>query len=179
MDKVTILKWNDKYDKDHSWWTEKEKEVGDKFRKTKMATKDDLRQVVDWKFKEIEGRRTRILGFVEKNADSEVRKISSDVFGSTLGDEYKIDSLQNLRGVGPAVASVILTFYNPKDYGVFDIHVWREVFGKEPKGYQFTTKDYLKVLGELRKKATQLSLNVRTVEKALFKKNYDESNKEP
>jgi hypothetical protein len=141
-----------------------------------MLTKDDIRQVIDWKFKELEGRRIRILGLIERNDDSEVRRISSDVFSSTLTDDYKVDSLQNLWGVGPAVASTILTFYDPTKYGVFDIHIWREFFGKEPKGYQFTTKDYLKVLAELRKVAIQHSLDVRTVEKAFFKKNYDESN---
>ena len=176
MNKEEILNWNDKYDKDHPWWTQREIELGGKLRKTKTLTKDDLRQVVDWKFKELEGRRIRILGLIARNDDSEVRRISSDVFSSTLADDYKVDSLQNLTGVGPAVASTILTFYNPKEYGVFDIHIWREFFGKEPNGYQFTTKDYLKVLAKLRKIATQHSLDVRTVEKAFFKKNYDESN---
>ena len=78
-------------------------------------------------------------------------------------------------GVGPALASTILTFLNPKDYGVFDIHVWREIFGKESTGL-FTAPNYLKALREMRRIASKNDLDVRVVEKALFKKNYDESN---
>ena len=75
--------------------------------------------------------------------------------------------------VGPAVASTILTFYNPKEYGVFDIHIWRELFGKEPKNL-FTTENYLKLLAELRGLANKYGLDTRIVEKAFFKKNIDE-----
>lgn len=175
MKKEEILNWSRKYDIEYPWWTKKEKELSDKFRRTRELTKDDLIQVVEWKFKDLKGRRERILGFIAKNDDKLVRKISSDVFNSNIKDDsYKIDSLQMLHGVGSALASTILTFYNPKEYGVFDIHIWREMFGKEPENL-FTTENYLKLLAELRKIANSHGLNVRTVEKALFKKNLDEA----
>lgn len=170
-----ILDWNRKYDEDHPWWTQKEKELGDKFRRTKELTKDDLIQVVEWKFKDLKGRKDRVLGFIAKNDDSLVRRISSDVFGTTVKDDsYRIDSLQMLDGVGPALASTMLTFYDPKKYAVFDIHIWREMYGKEPKNL-FTTENYLKLLTDLRRIANNCNLDVRTVEKALFKKNIDET----
>ncbi len=175
MEKEEILYWNGKYDVDHPWWTQREKELGDKFRRTRELTKDDLVQVVEWKFKDLKGRKDRILGFIVKNDDMRIRRISRDVFNSTLDDSYKIDSLQTLHGVGPALASTILTFYNPKEYGVFDIHVWREMFGKEPKNL-FTTENYLKLLTELRRIASNHGLDARIVEKAYFKKNIDEEN---
>jgi len=172
MEKEEILNWSKKYDVDHPWWTKTEKELGDKLRKTKELTKDDLVQVVEWKFKELLGRKKRILGLVAKNNDTEIRRISSHIFGlSSKDDSYKVNSLCILHGVGPAVASTILTFYNPKEYGVFDIHIWRELFGGEP---EFTTENYLKLLSKLRSIANKHSLDVRTVEKAFFKKNIDE-----
>ena len=175
MNKEELLKWNEKYDKDHSWWTEKEKQLGDKFRRKKELTKDDLIQVVEWKFKDLKGRKERVLRFIAKNNDSLVRRISSVVFDTTLKDDsYRIDSLQMFDGVGPALASTILTFYDPKKYAVFDIHVWREMYGKEPKNL-FTTENYLKLLSDLRRIANKYNLDVRTVEKALFKKNIDEA----
>jgi len=66
---------------------------------------------------------------VAKNDDTRIRKISNTVFNLSSGhDSYKVDSFCSLHGVGPALASTILTFYNPRDFGVFDIHVWRELW---------------------------------------------------
>ena len=176
MEKEEILNWSKKYDEDHPWWTQKEKELGDKLRSSRELTKDDLVQVVEWKFKDLLGRKVRILGLIAKNDDTEIRRISSHIFGlSSKDDSYKVNSLCMLHGVGPAVASTILTFYNPKEYGVFDIHIWRELFGKEPENL-FRTENYLKLLAELRRIANKYGLGVRIVEKAFFKKNVDEAN---
>lgn len=173
MTKEEILNWNDRYNVDHPWWTQKEKELGDKLRRTTQLTKDDLVEIVEWKFKDLPGRKARILELVAKNDDSEVRRISSHIFGlSSEYDSYKVNNLCFLHGVGPAVASTILTFYNPQEYGVFDIHIWRELFGKETTNL-FTTGNYLKLLSELRGIASKYGLDVRIVEKALFKKNLE------
>ena len=67
-----------------------------------------------------------------------------------------------------------ITIVDPKKYAVFDIHIWREMYGKEPKNL-FTTENYLKLLTDLRRIASNHSLDVRRVEKALFKKNVDEA----
>ena len=176
MNKEEILDWTEKYDKDHPWWVQEEKRLGDKFRETKTLTKDDLYQIVEWKFKELEGRKKRVLGLVAKNSDKVIQLTCNQAFNLTLQDEpYRIDSLDKLHGVGPALASTILTFYDPKNYGIFDIHVWREFFGKEPADLFLTTKHYLQLLAELRRIANQYGFNVRTAEKAYFKKNLDES----
>jgi len=175
MNKEKILFYDKKYDQDHPWWTQKEKELGDRFRRTKELTRDDLIQVVEWKFKDLKGRKTRILELVAKNNDSEIRKISNHVFALTSKDDHiKVNNLCMLHGVGPAVASTILTFHNPREYGVFDIHIWRELFGKESENL-FTVENYLKLLSELRRIASDCGLDVRTVEKALFKKNLDQA----
>ncbi len=80
MDKEEILYWSNKYDKDHPWWTQEEKRLGDKFRKTKTLTKDDLLRVVDWKFKEVPPRHKRVSKFAKKNADEIVQRICNQVF---------------------------------------------------------------------------------------------------
>lgn len=175
MDKEEILNWSKKYDSEYPWWIQKEQELGARFRITKKITREDLEQVVEWKFKDMIGRKKRVMGLLAKNTDEKIRKVSNQFFRITSNDDsYKVHTLNMVHGIGPALASTILTFINPKDYGVFDIHVWREFFGEEPKGL-FRTANYLKVLVELRKIAKQHQLDVRIVEKALFKKNYDES----
>jgi len=73
------------------------------------------------------------------------------------------------------MASVILTFYDPKEYAVLDIHVWRELFGKEPQNLFQGPKCLLKFLRKVRVIAEMHGLDARTVEKALFQRNYDMS----
>ena len=68
------------------------------------------------------------------------RKRSSIEAFQSASDSFMVDNLTRLFGVGPALASTLLTFYDPEQYGVFDIHVWREIFGKEPSNL-FTTKN--------------------------------------
>ncbi len=174
MDKERILYWADKYDKDHPWWTQKEKELGDRFRQAKSLTKADLDRVVEWKFKELKGRKERVLRFVKKNADITIQQTCSQVFAMS-DDSDRMKNLDALHGVGPAVASAILAFYAPKQYGVHDIHVWREFFGKEPSNIFIGSRCYLRLLAELRKIAGEYDLDARTVEKAYFKKNIDET----
>ncbi len=176
MDRDEILKWSTDYDKDNrANWVTREKELGDKFRRTKTLTMADLVEIVEWKFEFLKGRRIRTLKYVDKNSNEEV-SACSQIFNLTPSqDSLRIGILDNLHGVGPALASVILTFYDPKNYGVFDIHVWREFFGKEPKNLFGTSSYYIKLLSELRTIGNKYNLNARTVEKAYFKKNTENS----
>ncbi len=106
--------------------------------------------------------------------DAFIRQTIKDGLQST-DEEVRIRTLFRLKGVKNAVASVILTFYDPKNYGVFDIHAWRELFGKESEGFSSNAKLLLEFLEELRRMSRETRLDVRVVEKAVFKKNYDSS----
>jgi thermostable 8-oxoguanine DNA glycosylase len=175
MNKEEILQYAESYDKEYfDNWVLPEQELGEKFRKTKQVTKDDLRRVVEWKFMGLPWKNDR-LNDVANIDDDELRKRSHIAFTQSETDSDKINALK-FYGVGAATISVILTFYNPKEYGVFDRHVWRELFGKESKGeYLWTAENYLKVLTELRRIANQYGVDVRTVEKAIFKKQRDKT----
>jgi hypothetical protein len=166
-----ILEFAAKYDEEHPWWTKKEKELGDKLRETGELTKEDLIEIVEWKFKTTPPRKKRILGYIKQNEDDVIRDISRSALRlSTKYDSEKIERLCRIKGVGSATASVILTFYDPKNYGVFDIHVWRELFGKDSRPV-YTTRECLIFLSEIRGLAKKHNLGVRVVEKALFKGN--------
>ena len=174
MNKEEILNWAKRYDKDHPVWTQTEKELGDKFRKTKEVTKDDLKKVVEWKFMDLPTWKEDRLKDVDKIDDDEIRRRSREVFGKAENDSDRVNKLK-FSGVGTAIVSVILTFYNPKEYGVFDRHVWQGLFGEQPqdfftKEFYANTENYLMVLKRLRDEAEEYNLDVRTVEKAYFKK---------
>ncbi len=115
------------------------------------------------------------LNDVENIDDNELRKQSNIAFTQAETDSERINALK-FYGIGAGTISVILTFYNPKEYGVFDRHVWRELSGKESRReYLWTTENYVKVLPELRKMANQYGFDVRTVEKAIFEKKRDKT----
>jgi hypothetical protein len=175
MDKAEILKWCKKYNRDQGWWAQKEQELGAKFRRTKVLTHEDLAQIVEWKYREIESKKNQVLEAVSKNEDAELSRISSQVFSITGNeDAYRMNSLTMLNGVSPVLASVILSFFDPKQYGVFDVNVWRALLGNEPPNL-FSTQNYLRLLLALRKTAAKHNLDARVVEKAFFKKKLDEA----
>jgi hypothetical protein len=175
MDKAEILRWSRKYDKDQGWCAQKERELGARFRKTKVLTLEDLAQVVEWKFHDSEEKKNKVLEAVAKNEEASVSRISSQVF-SVAGSEdaFRVNSLTMLNGVSPILASVILAFFDPKQYGVFDVQAWKALLGNEPPNL-FTTQNYLRFLVVLRKTAGKNNLDARIVEKAFFKKKLDGS----
>lgn len=176
VDKKEILKWSKKYDKDQGWWVQKEIELGAKFRRNKVLTREDLAQIVEWKFKDAsEEKKQRVLAAIAQNDEATVARISGQVFNVPSGeDAYRINSLTMLNGVSPVLASIILAFFDPKQYGIFDVQVWRALLGNEPPN-MYTPQNYLKLLAALRKTANKQNLDARTIDKAFFKKKLDES----
>ena len=175
MDKKDFLKWSAKYDKDQGWLAQKERELGARFRRLKVMSGADLAEVVEWKFKDDEAKKKRVLELVARNDEASVARISSQVFSLPMDDDaFRMNCLMMLEGVSPVLASVVLAFFDPAQYGVFDVLVWRALLGNEPPNL-FSTLNYLKLLSALRKTAAKHNLDVRTVEKALVKKKIDES----
>ena len=175
MDKRDFLKWSAKYDKDQGWSAQVERELGARFRKARVMSGADLARVVEWKFKDDEAKRMRVLELVARNGEALVARVSSQAFNLPGDDDAcRINSFMMLEGVSPVLASVVLSFFDPERYGVFDVYVWRALLGNEPPNL-FSTLNYLKLLSALRKTAAKHNLDVRTVEKALVKKKIDES----
>ena len=173
LKKSEILEWAHKHDERYPWWVEREKKLGDRLRETGELTKADLIKIVEWKFKTFPGRMNKNLQRASKNEEYVIKDISRSVLSlSSKYDYEKIERLCLIKGVGAATASVILTFYDPKNYGVFDKHVWRELFGEDSRPV-YNPRDCLILLLKLRKIAKKHGLDVRVVEKALFKKNQD------
>ncbi len=173
MDKQDYLTWASKYDKHQGWASQKEKELGTRFRRLRTMSKDDLIEVARWKFNNDEIKRNRILELVSRNDEDTVKRISSHVFNMPEDDACRINCLLMLEGVSPILASVILTFFDPKRYGIFDSYVWKSLLGNEPPNL-YSTINYLRLLTALRKTAAKHNLGVRLIEKSLFKMKLDE-----
>jgi hypothetical protein len=175
VDKRDFLKWSQKYDKDQSWSAQVERGLGARLRKTRVMSGADLALVVEWKFKDDEAKRKRVLELVARNDEASVVRVSSQAFNLPGdNDACRINCFMMLEGVSPVLASVILSFFDPKQYGVFDVYAWRSLLGNEVPNL-FSTGNYLKLLVALRKTAAKHNLDVRTVEKALVQKKLDET----
>ena len=144
-------------------------------RKAKALTQADLAQVVEWKFKEEPEKKVRVLALVARNDEATVNRLSSQALSiPSCEDAYRMNCLTLLEGVSPAIASVILAFFDPKQYGILDAAVWKALLGNPPPNL-LTTQNYLKLLTAIRKTAAKQNLDVRVIDKALYKKSLDES----
>ena len=103
-------------------------------------------------------------------------RVSSQAFSMPEDDACRMNCLMMLEGVSPVLASVVLAFFDPKRYGVFDVYAWRALLGNEVPNL-FATGNYLKLLLALRKTAAKHNLEVRTIEKVLVQKKLDEGKK--
>lgn len=177
LSKEQILELCKKYDSENQLDSSLEKQLGNKFRTSKEISKEELKEVIKWKFNDNKHRLKRELNLVEENDDTTIRELSKLAF-NTENEAIRITHLTNIRGVGPAVASAILTFYDPKNYGVFDIRVYDELFDTNSKTRPDMSdpKLYIKVLKKLREEASKHNLDVRIIEKAYYQKNMDKSN---
>lgn len=167
--------WSRKYDKAYGFLAQRERELGFKFRKNKVMTKPDLIAVVDWVFHSEPDKKARAVALVSRNSDEIVERVSSQAFNLPEGsDLYRVNCLSTLEGVNPVLVSVILMFFDPKNYGFFDVRVWKPLLGNAPSNL-FTALNYQTLLLSLRKSAHKHNLATRVIDKALYKKSIDES----
>lgn len=175
MDKSDYLMWSRKYDKAFGWYAQRERELGGKFRKKKELSCKDLAAVVEWKFKSETEKLVRAQELVLRNSEEKVARITSQTLNLPKGDDsYRINCLCTLEGISPVLASIILTFFDPHNYGVFDQAVWKPLLGNAPPSL-YTPQNYIRLLGALRKTAAKHNLDARVIDKALFKKSLEQT----
>ena len=169
--------WSRKYDKAYGWQAQRERELGAKFRKNKALSVKDLLSVVEWKFKEEPDKLARAQELVARNSEEKVSRITSQVLCLPQGDDtYRLNSLTTLEGLSPVLDSIILAFFAPKRYGIFDLRVWRPLLGNASAGL-YTPQNYIRLLEAMRKTAAKHNLDVRVIDKALYKKSIEADNK--
>ena len=171
-DKKSVARWCKRFDRVQGI-SRVEHDIGLKLAKTEQLSKADLKKMVKWKFDFFSGRMEAELKRVQNTPEKNI----VDAFDRAIeapNELSRVNELDALPGIGPAMASVILSFYDPLNYGVIDIHAWRELFGKEPKGFPSQT-DLVQFLNELRRLARIHRMPARDIEKALFERDYEKS----
>ena len=171
-----VSEWLQKYNSTNES-VDLENEIENRIRQKKFLTREDLIELVKWKFHNGSGKKRLLaINSLEQMDGSEIEKITGDAF-ELEEESKKIRKLCTIKGVGISFASCILTFHNPKKYCVFNTRVYDEIFKIEtrPSNFFSIVDYYLEMLNEIRKFADKYDLSVRDVGKALFKKNRDES----
>ena len=174
LEKSEILIWRNKYDREEDLQAKGvEETLGAKMRKAGYLTKADLETIVKWKFQgRLVGRQKRTLNFLGTVNENIVKETTSLAF-QTKDDETRLGLLSQIKGVGNALGSVILAFYDPQNYGVLDIHAWRELFGKEPNDIFSNPRQGVRFFERLRQISQESGFSCRDVEKAIFKRNLE------
>lgn len=132
MKKEELIYWKNKYDKEEDLDNKRdEEELRKKFQENRFITKKDLVRIVKWKFQSrLKGRQNRILNLLKNTEESFIKDVSKLAL-EYEDDEIRLKLFSTISGVGNAISSVILAFYDPQNYGVLDIHAWKSLFGKE------------------------------------------------
>lgn len=168
-----IKYWLDRYNKEeYQYNTGLEEETRKRFYQNGHMSKSDLLKIIEWKFITMPGREKRLKNLL-KNADETLIVYNSHASFESKEDFFRIKSLYKIPGVGPALASTILAFFDPKRYGICDVHSRKSLMKKKQptrKTYKYLA-DFLKVL---RDEAQDCNMDCRDVEKAYFKKDKEE-----
>jgi hypothetical protein len=125
-------------------------------------TQRELRWIGEWKS-------PRIRPQIARNTESGVRGVTAAAF-MARGDSARLEALLGLRGVGPAVASVILHFGLPAGYPIYDVRV-RAALPRIGLRQRFppTGAGWAAYAAALRGLAKRHRVSLRTLDKALWK----------
>jgi hypothetical protein len=163
-----ILQWRNTYDQQQPPWDlEVERTIRLNLQRARTMAKTDLETMTLWKFQRSRFKNNH-LRLVRENSEEAIQASFRSAI-ETQDAGGRIRELVNLSGVGPALASVVLTFFDPDRHGVLDYHAWNELFAnrKKTKG-TFTISEGGEYLQKLEEVAQFHGLPARDVEKALF-----------
>ncbi|WP_121821070.1 hypothetical protein [Halostella salina] len=166
MDTDDIRSWSERYDEAYD---EDLQAIEERIHKVLIdqssLTRDQLQEVVQWKLNGMPGRRGGNVERVSTVPDEFVQRVTE---AALLIDDptTQLKTLKSIPGIGPATATVVLTFYDPENYGIGDRYILDEFFGEDRT---IRVTDYPKILAELRDRNPG-DFDLRTVEKAYYQK---------
>jgi hypothetical protein len=128
----------------------------------------DFQDILLWKLGSQYGRVSRHRNRLLDTAIPIITRATFEVEAAERGDTLKIRMavLTALPIVGVPVASAILSLVMPEEYGVIDFRGWRQVFGKERRG--FSINDYLRYMIHLWRLSNELSWLPQEVDHAIW-----------
>ncbi|KAF1922057.1 hypothetical protein BDU57DRAFT_70503 [Ampelomyces quisqualis] len=141
---------------------------------SKHLTRTEVEQLVEWKLKHGTFR-PKLLQLVQSNTPDSVQETTLAAF-ELLPDVTKaLKVLTDLKGIGPATASLLLSVASPDKVPFFSDELFRWCMWNEPgapKGWQrkikYTAKEYESLLAEVRALRTRLGVRAVDAEKVAW-----------
>lgn len=166
MDADEIRDWRDCYDEVYDGELRAtEERLHEELTDQQYITRDQLEDVVRWKLNGMPGRRGGNVERVRTVPDEFVRRVSEAAL-LVADPKIQLKTLQSIPGIGPATGTVILTFYDPENYGIGDRYILDEFLEKDG---QMGVTDYSDILEALRDRNPG-DFDLRTVEKAYYQR---------
>jgi hypothetical protein len=145
--------------------------IGEDIRRRGYLGPHELFYIVAWKLpRSARGNMGSKWGKIGRIEIEDLKKITSEAFKLADQDriEEAVEKLRKLPEVGVAVASAILTFYNPNKYGVIDIYAWKALYNEQRKSGDFKPEEYVRYLKDIREIAAKCNMTPRQVDLALW-----------
>ena len=173
MDRDEIRRWSKAYDANLPGDARTEKRLSVSIQKKGYVTKKELSDIMRWKFAGDNQKLPRQLRAVAKTEGKQILELTTTALagGASVSEIGRVGILDGLPGVGPKVASVIVTLWDPKMYGVYDFHCWKALAeeGLVKSEHEETAEEYIgEYLPALREVAAREGMSVREVEKAYY-----------
>jgi len=175
LTKEEMLSWLNRYNTEEGLDSNSEEaDLRKRFQTNQYITKDDLIRTIRWKYqKNLAGRQKRHLIFIAESDSPFIEDVSRLVFKYN-NDESRLRLLFSIQGVGNALGSIILTFYDPQNYAIIDINSWRGIFEeKKPINISSSTDHAIRFFKKLREISSQTGLTCRDIERAYFKRDLE------
>lgn len=102
----------------------------------------------------------------ELNTEAEIRTATSAAFQAS-DDEASINALRELHGVALRTASAILHWMHPDRFPILDYRVMAALGETAPKSYE-NIRLYTRIADRIRELALHHSLDLRTIDRALW-----------
>ena len=157
-------------------------------RENGTLTKEQVLSICYWKSPRLSNKRRAYFkgdpkGIVSSNLEELCELMKKNNKGDKEAERKILEKLTKIKGIGIPMASAILTFIDPDNYGVIDKNVWLYLkrlgkhygkFQKNESGINFTIAQWLYYLGKLRywrdelNKLKHKNVSARAVERTLF-----------
>jgi hypothetical protein len=169
LDRARIVSLARRFDRDGeaSGWTRGERRLKARLARRRAGgvfylTRGELRWIGEWKT-------PRIRPQIARNREAGVRGVTAAAF-LARDDSLRLRLLLGLRGVGLAVASVVLHFAEPARYPIYDVRV-RAALRRIGVRRRFppTADGWMTYAATLRGLAARHRVSLRTIDKALWR----------
>ena len=168
LDTAELKRWLKLYDLERYLF----KEVSPRFRREQTLRPYDFFAIVVWKSNRAKTKIKRGLLDAGKTVQDLMCEVSQ---AETPGK--KVGILLDVDGIGPAMASAILTVCYPEEFTVLDYRAWQVLeqagIAGLPDDYPWDSESYLQYHDACRRLAEHIGLSLRDLDRALWAKSWE------